>query len=237
MILLWDFEMKALMLLILLVLSGCASITENAEPYWDTKVVWQNDSGSDWMLRSARPWVDDGRWRVQFGPGIEWDGGWDCPYLMTAPFQSLNWVHIGCGKRWGGLPEKKMGKVFFSFDLRHQVDSMSDWWLRTDHPDIRKTNPDFVHANPHAPIVRYNAAYHDKGTKWTGANPFYHLRLGVEWKRIVEHNTHKLFRFRCPVIATGRSLTQGFPYESENNGRQADLYWSHLECNARFGGK
>jgi hypothetical protein len=225
---------KSSLALLALALSGCASITENAEPYFDTKVVWQNDSGSDWMLRSARPWVNDGKWRIQFGVGLEWDKGWDCPYLQSASFQSLNWVHLGCGKRWGGNPDK-LASLFVQLDLRHQIDSLSDWWVRTDHPDLRQTHPDLTENYPNEPIVRYNAAYHDRGVKWTGQNPFYHLRMGVAWKRTVRHNGNSLFRFRCPVAASGRSLTQGFPKESEDGA--PDLYWFHLECNARFGGK
>lgn len=228
--------MKILGLIAVLLLSGCASVTEKAEPYFDTKVVWQNDSGTDWMLRSARPWVDDGRWRTQFGVGLEWDKGWDCPYVQAAPFQSLNWVHLGCGKGFGGKPgPEKLAAMFFQLDLRHQVDSMSDWWLSTDPEDLRKTQPDLVEQYPHAPIVQYNEAYHDRGVRWTGDNPFYHLRFGVEWKRTVQHNGRGLFRFRCPVLATGRSLTRGQPLKDETG--QPDLYWSHLECNARFGGK
>jgi uncharacterized protein YceK len=223
-----------LLLVALVLLSGCASVTERAEPYFDMKVVWQNDSGSDWMLRSSRSWVNDGKIRYQAAVGIEWDHNIDCPFLAVS-YQSLNWAHIGCAKSWGGKPDKLV-KPFFQVDLRHQVDSMSDWWLRTDHPDLRKTHPDLVRQNPNTDIVRYNAAYHDRGIKWTGQNPFYHLRLGLEWK-MTGHESHKIFRFKCPVIATGRSLTQGFPYESENNGRQADLYWSHLECRVRMGGK
>lgn len=223
--------MKLTVITMMLLLTGCASVMQKAEPYFDTKIAWQNDSGSDWMLRSARSWVDDGRWRTQFGVGLEWDGGWDCPYLQTAPFQSLNWTHIGCGKRWGGNPDK-LASMFVQLDLRHQVDSMSDWWLRTDPEDLRNESPQMP---ADSDIMRYNAAYHDKGIRWTGDNPFYHLRFGVAWKRMVKHNGNSLFRFRCPVAASGRSLTRGRPLKDEAG--QPDLYWFHLECNARFGGK
>lgn len=220
--------MRIPIILVLAILSGCASTMEKAEPYFDVKVVWQNDRGSDWMLRSDRPWVRDSQWRTEMGVGIEWDKGWDCPYLQVAQFQSLNWTHIGCGKRWGGLPSEKKAKLFFALDLRHQVDDLTDWWLRTDHPDMTdKVLED-------TDIWRYSNAYNN-GTKWTGQNPFYHLRLGVEWRRIVKHNGRGLFRVRCPVLATGRSLTQGYPKESEDGA--PDLYWSQIECNARFGGK
>jgi len=217
--------MKTIIIIVLLSLAGCASMMQRAEPYFDVKMVWQNDSGTDWMLRSARPWVEDGRFRSQFGVGIEWDKGWDCPYLQVSPFQSLNWTHIGCGKRWGGSPETKDSIVspYFQFDLRHQVDSLTNWWLRTDHPDL---SDEGLPAD--SQIVLYNNVYQN-GTKWTGQNPFYHFRFGLEWKR------SKLFRVRCPSIATGRSLTQGSPLESENG--EADLYWSHVECNLRVGGK
>ena len=190
----------------------------------DLKVAYQNDRGSDWMLRSDREWVRNGPTSLQAAVGVEWDNNIDCPFIAVA-YQTLNWTHIGCAKSFGGKPKRGLVRPFLQVDLRHQVDSLSSWWLRTDHPDI--TGMDFPKDEP---IVQYNRAYQN-GTKWTGANPFYHLRIGLEWKRISE------FRVKCPVIATGRSLTQGFPYESEHNGKQADLYWSHLECQVRIGGK
>jgi len=216
------------LLIALVLLSGCASVTEKAEPYFDMKVVWQNDSGSDWMLRSARPWVDDGRFRYQAAVGLEWDHNIDCPFLAVS-YQSLNWTQIGCAKSFGGKP-KGLVKPFLQVDLRHQVDELSDWWIRTDHPDLRKER---FQDSSSSDIMRYNAAYQN-GVKWTGQNPFYHLRLGLEWK-LIGHKNHKIFRFKCPVIATGRSLTQGAPLESEKGA--PDLYWSHLECRVRMGGK
>ena len=183
------------------------------------------------MLRSDREWVRNSQTTLQAAVGVEWQHNVDCPFI-AASYQTLNWVHIGCAKSWGGKPERKNSIVrpFIQLDLRHQVDSLSDWWLRTDHPDI--SGMGFPEDQP---IVQYNNAYQN-GTKWTGANPFYHIRLGLEWKRM-GHKNHKIFRAKCPTVATGRSLTQGFPYESENNGRQADLYWSHVECQVRIGGK
>ena len=60
---------------------------------------------------------------------------------------------------------------------------------------------------------------------WQGHNPFWHFRFGMKWK-------HKI---RCPVFATGRSLFQGNPFESEDMA--PDLYWFHIECSKSWGGK
>lgn len=61
--------------------------------------------------------------------------------------------------------------------------------------------------------------------RWQGHNPFMHLRGGFEW-------AHKI---KCPVYATGKSIFQGAPFESESHA--PDLYWSHFECGKRWGGK
>ena len=60
--------------------------------------------------------------------------------------------------------------------------------------------------------------------QWQGHNPFAHLRIGYRFNG-----------FRCPVIATGKSLFQGAPFESEEGA--PDLYWTNVECGARFWGK
>ncbi len=224
--------MKILLIALALLVSGCTSTKAyfgQPTPYFDAKVVWQNDSGTDWMLRSARPWVDDGRIRYQAAVGVEWQHNVDCPFLAVS-YQSLNWTHIGCAKSFGGKPDThdKLVRPYIQIDLRHQVDSLSSWWLRTDHPDL--TGKAYAADDP---IRRYNTAYQN-GIKWTGQNPFYHLRIGLEWRRF-GHRNHKIFRAKCPTIATGRSLTQGAPLESEKGA--SDLYWSHLECQVRFGGK
>ena len=59
---------------------------------------------------------------------------------------------------------------------------------------------------------------------WSGHNPFWHFRGGLIWKK-----------WKCPVIATGRSMFQGLPFESEDMA--PDLYWTHVECGRRWGGK
>jgi hypothetical protein len=61
-------------------------------------------------------------------------------------------------------------------------------------------------------------------TQWQGHNPFVHLRAGVEGGGM-----------RCPVVATGKSLFQGAPFEREEG--EPDLYWVNLECGVRFWGK
>ncbi len=60
---------------------------------------------------------------------------------------------------------------------------------------------------------------------WQGHNPFNHFRIGLRLPR----------KWKCPVLASGRSAFQGAPFESEDNA--PDLYWSHLECGKRWGGK
>jgi hypothetical protein len=193
-------------LLLLFLLSGCAS-----SPFIDTKLVIQNNRGSDWMLRPQREWINDNNNpRLHVVVGLEWGHQIDCPYIASGT-DKLRWVHIGCAKAWG----KKEG-LFFEFALIHQVDSLSSWWLRTDRAPY--DGPDEARA-------LYSRGYYDNGDRWTGQNPFYHLRVGLRWK-------HKV---KCPVIATGRSMFQGAPFESEDGA--PDLYWSQLECGKRWGGK
>lgn len=61
--------------------------------------------------------------------------------------------------------------------------------------------------------------------QWQGHNPFMHVRFGLQWK----------YKIRCPVIATGKSVFQGAPFEKEEG--EPDLYWMNVECGKRFGGK
>ena len=61
--------------------------------------------------------------------------------------------------------------------------------------------------------------------QWQGHNPFMHLRGGIRWKN----------GMRCPVIATGKSVFQGAPFEKEEHA--PDLYWTNFECGIRLGGK
>ena len=169
---------------------GCASVGQPAV-YLDTKIVWQNDEGSDWMVRPEREWIDEtNNPRFHAHLGLAWQHNVDCPYIATGT-DALKWLHIGCSKGWGS----KENRPFFEYAVIHQVDSQSDWYLSTDRKD------------------------------WQGHNPFNHFRLGWRWK-------HKI---RCPVIATGRSMFQGAPFESEDDA--PDLYWSHLECTKRWGGQ
>ncbi len=60
--------------------------------------------------------------------------------------------------------------------------------------------------------------------QWQGHNPFLHLRIGYDWGGV-----------KCPQIATGKSLFQGAPFESETGN--PDLYWTNLECSVRFFGQ
>jgi len=59
--------------------------------------------------------------------------------------------------------------------------------------------------------------------QWQGHNPFVQLRIGI-----------KHYGFRCPVIATGKSLFQGAPFEREDHA--PDLYWTNIECGVRLWG-
>ena len=63
--------------------------------------------------------------------------------------------------------------------------------------------------------------------QWQSHNPFLHLRVGMEAEG-----------FRCPVIATGES-TYSFARGKWIPGEHGppDLYWTQLECGARFWGK
>lgn len=65
----------------------------------------------------------------------------------------------------------------------------------------------------------------DERKSWMGHNPRIHFELGLEWE-------HKI---SCPVFVTGTSIFQGAPFESESNA--PELYWAHLECGKRWGGK
>ena len=192
-------------------LAGCAA-TGKPAAFLDAKVVWRNDRGSDWMLRPDREWINErNNPRLQGALGLEWPHQIDCPFIATGT-DALKWVHLGCAWRFG---KRKPGRLFgFCGDvaLIHQVDELSSWWLRTDKQ----------HVKPPSVIAQQ---YRDTpGAKWTGQNPFYHLRAGLCWD-------HKI---RCPMIATGRSMFQGAPFESEDNA--PDLYWSALECGKRWGG-
>lgn len=59
--------------------------------------------------------------------------------------------------------------------------------------------------------------------QWQGHNPFLHLRLGIE-----------LAGFNC-AIASGKSVFQGAPFESEDNN--PDIYWTNFECGVQVWGK
>lgn len=61
--------------------------------------------------------------------------------------------------------------------------------------------------------------------QWQGHNPFLHVRAGFSWKDD---------KYRCPGIATGKSLFQGAPFEQEEG--EPDLYWTTVTCAVRFGG-
>lgn len=61
------------------------------------------------------------------------------------------------------------------------------------------------------------------GYRWMGNNPRIHLELGLEWEHKID----------CPVLVTGTSLFVGAPLKS--NG--PEVYWVHLECGKRWGGK
>lgn len=60
--------------------------------------------------------------------------------------------------------------------------------------------------------------------QWQGHNPFMHLRAG--------YAINPAFRVQ---IATGKSLFQGAPFESEDGN--PDLYWTNIEFAYRIGGK
>jgi hypothetical protein len=62
--------------------------------------------------------------------------------------------------------------------------------------------------------------------QWQGHNPFVHLRIGLQGAGDA---------FRCPVIATGKSVFQGAPFESEDHA--PDLYWTNVECGVRLFGR
>lgn len=59
--------------------------------------------------------------------------------------------------------------------------------------------------------------------QWQSHNPYIHLRGGVEGGG---------FYFG---LATGRSIFQGAPFESEENN--PDIYWTNIELGVRFWGK
>jgi len=62
-------------------------------------------------------------------------------------------------------------------------------------------------------------------TDWMGHNPRLTLRGGLQWG-------HKI---KCPMIASGTSIFQGAPFESESNA--PELYWFNFECSKRWGGQ
>ena len=62
--------------------------------------------------------------------------------------------------------------------------------------------------------------------QWQGHNPFFHLRFGAQWRG---------GKVKCPTIASGKSLFQGAPFESEDGN--PDLSWVNVECSTRFWGK
>jgi hypothetical protein len=187
-----SLRMKTLLITALLTLSACAS-----EPYLDAKIVWQHNSGSDWMLRPNREWINDrNNPRMHIALGLAWKNDLDCPYIATGT-DVLKWRHVGCSKLFGTKPNKNH-RWFIETALVYQIDSQTDWWLRTDRTD------------------------------WQGVNPFFHLRGGVIWENEGPAS------FKCPMIATGRSVTQGFPLHSESKEGETDLYWTNIECGGRM---
>lgn len=175
--------------LVLFFLVGCAS-----SPYLDTKLVYQHNAGTDWMLQPEREWINTtNNPRIHIALGLEWEHQLDCPYIASGT-DVLGWVHLGCAKTFGTYKPTRRFDFFGRIDVIHQVDRWSSGWLSTNRKD------------------------------WQGHNPFIHFRIGLLWK----HNV------RCPVYATGKSIFQGFPFESENNN--PDLYWSLFECGRRWGG-
>lgn len=181
-----------LLLLVILPLTGCAYMGKPA-PYLDTKIVWQNDDGSDWMLRPEREWIDEtNNPRFHVHLGLEWAHNIDCPYIATGT-DALEWLHFGCAKTWEWWMTEDTA-LFFQFAVIHSSDKYSHPILSTDQK------------------------------RWQGHNPFGHWRLGIKRKSGWFFN-----------VATGRSIFQGAPFESEDNN--PDLYWFHAELGYRLGGK
>ncbi len=60
--------------------------------------------------------------------------------------------------------------------------------------------------------------------QWQAHNPFFHLRFG-----------YQKGKWKCPTLATGKSIGQGAPYESEEGN--PDISWVNIECSVRWGGK
>ena len=199
--------MKILILLLVLTWSVTVDAIEPPSFYAELKAVYQHDRGSDWMLRPERSYIDgrnNPRGHLHFGAA--WNRQIDCPFVATGT-DELEWVHIGCSKDWDWWTNGKV-TIGFQLALIHQVDRWSNYYLRTDKHDL--TPPD-----PQA------QRWADAGARWTGQNPFYHMRFRVKWDKWFVN------------IATGRSLTQGFPMESEHGA--PDLYWSAIELGYRFG--
>ena len=138
--------MKYLFLLIPF-FSGCASV----EPYVDTKLVWQHNIGSDWMLRPSRPWINTrNNPRLHVALGLEWKHQIDCPVISTGT-DALRWVNLSCGKTFGSYKPKRTFNIFGEAHIIHQVDDLSSWWLRRERTD------------------------------WMGHNPRLYLRAGLQW--------------------------------------------------------
>ena len=98
-------------LLFLVLLAGCGTV----KPYVELKGVVQNEEGSDWMIRSARPWVHDKPFvpRLHVQAGFEWPNRYDL-YIATGT-ESLNWVHLGVAKTFGTYESAQKYNFIFKF--------------------------------------------------------------------------------------------------------------------------
>lgn len=191
-----------------------AYAVESPSVYAEGKAYYQHDRGSDWMLRPERSYIDDrNNPRYHLHLGLEWARQIKCPFVSTGT-DALEWVHVGCSKDWDWW-EGEHVTIGFQLALIHQIDRWSNYYLRTDKHDL--TPPD-----PQA------QRWADSGARWTGQNPFYHMRLRFKWDDWSVN------------LVTGRSLTQGFPMEKETNSdgsTEPDLYWSGVELVYQWGGK
>jgi hypothetical protein len=159
------------------------------------------------------------------------------------------WQH-NAGSDWTLQPEREWIRA--RDDYRLTMNAGLEWKRRTDCPYVEATvsgpyqqmfigcsrrfgirgadkTVDF-YIEP-ALVYQVNALTEDflrtdiyREYEWQGDNPFVHLRIGMRFGS-----------FRCPVIASGRSLTVGAPFGSEDNS--PDLYWVDVECGARLLGR
>lgn len=134
--------MRHLLLLSFLILSACGST-----PYIGYKFVVQHNRGSDWVLQPEREWAsEDIDHRFHVMAGLEWKNGYECGFEHT--LRGYQWNALQCSKRFGA---SKGTGFYFKPSIVHQIDSHTDWFLRTDEK------------------------------RWQGENPFIHLRVGYRY--------------------------------------------------------